>query len=185
MGKQFGFFFDAERCVMCHACELACKAGNALEPGIYWRRVVDTWQGEFPQVSRTFVSLSCLHCARPSCLQACPAGAISKRESDGIVVINRDLCTGCRECYSACPFGVPRFGSDGLMQKCDFCLGRGTEPACTAPCPTDALFFGDMEELARIANAKNAKRLAGPTVPSLYLRQHAGTQIPGRYPAFP
>jgi hypothetical protein len=42
-----------------------------------------------------------------------------------------------------------------------------------------------MEELARIADAKNAKRLAEPTVPSLYLRQHADTKVPGRYPAFP
>src|SRR5512136_1088820 len=98
MGKQYGFCFDADRCVMCHACEVACKASNSLEPGVNWRKVIEIWQGEFPDVTRTFVSLSCLHCAQPSCLPACPTGAISKRETDGIVIVDQDLCNGCREC---------------------------------------------------------------------------------------
>jgi anaerobic dimethyl sulfoxide reductase subunit B (iron-sulfur subunit) len=178
MGEQYGFFFDADRCVMCHACEVACKANNSLEPGVNWRKVIEIWQGEYPHVSRTFVSLSCLHCAKPSCLPACSTGAISKRETDGIVVVNRDLCNGCRECYTACPYGIPQFGADGIMQKCDFCLGKGMEPACTTPCPADALFFGSMDDLARMAGEKKGERLAGSSVPSMYIHHRPGTKIP-------
>ena len=177
MGQQYGFFFDADRCVMCHACEVACKASNGLEPGVNWRKVIEIWQGEFPDVSRNFVSLSCLHCAQPSCLQACPTGAISKRESDGIVVVDRNLCNGCRECFTACPYAVPQFGADGIMQKCDFCLERGMEPACTAPCPADALFFGTIEDLVRTAIEKHGVKLAGPTEPSMFIRNRHGPNI--------
>jgi anaerobic dimethyl sulfoxide reductase subunit B (iron-sulfur subunit) len=177
-GKQYGFFFDADRCVMCHACEVACKATRGIEPGVRWRKVIEIWQGDFPNVSRTFVSLSCLHCARPSCLQVCPTGAISKRDEDGIVVVNHGKCTGCQECLSACPYGVPQFDANGIMQKCDFCLGRGLEPACTAPCPADALFFGSMNELAKLAADKKGERLAGSTGPSMYIHHRPGTKIP-------
>ena len=161
MGRQYGFFFDADRCVMCHACELACKGTRDLEFGVQWRKVVEIWQGEFPEVTRTFVSLSCLHCAEPPCREACPSGAISKRAEDGIVVVDRDKCTGCGECYAACPYGVPQFGTDGTMQKCDFCLERGLEPACTTPCPADALFFGTMETTCRNRRREGGQKAAG------------------------
>ena len=83
MAKQYGFYFDVDRCVYCHTCETACKATRDVGPGISWRKVIEIWAGEFPDVSRTFVSLSCLHCAEPACEQACPTGAISKRAEDG------------------------------------------------------------------------------------------------------
>ena len=178
MGKQYGFFFDADRCIMCHACELACKGTRDVELGVNWRKVVEIWQGEFPNVTRTFVSLSCLHCAEPPCRKACPTGAISKRPEDGIVIVDREKCTGCRECYPACPYGVPQFGADGTMQKCDFCLERGAEPACSTTCPADALFFTTMEELARMAAAKAGKQLPGPGQPSFFLSNRRGPDIP-------
>ena len=104
MTKQYAFYFDADRCVMCYTCEVACKSTRNVELGVSWRKVIEIWRGEFPDVSRTFVSLSCLHCAEPACEDACPAGAISKRAEDGIVVVDKDKCTGCQDCYSACPY---------------------------------------------------------------------------------
>src|SRR4030042_350931 len=117
MTTQYGFYFDADRCINCHACEVACKSLHKIEPGVYWRKTVEIWSGEFPEVSRTFVSVSCFHCAEPACAKACPAQAIIKREEDGIVIVDREKCTGCGICYDACPYGVPQFGIDGIMQK--------------------------------------------------------------------
>jgi len=170
MTVQYGFYFDADRCINCHACEVACKSFNRIELGVHRRKTVEIWSGEFPEVSRTFVSLSCLHCAEPACARACPANAIIKREEDGIVIVDREKCTGCGICYDACSYGVPQFGTDRIMQKCDFCVGSGGEPACTAPCPANALFFGTMEELAGLAEETGAEVLAGETGPSLYIR---------------
>lgn len=178
--KQLGFFFDADRCIMCRACELACKAVHDLQPGVNWRKVIEISHGEFPVVSRTFVSLSCLHCAEPPCVHACSTGAISKRADDGIVIVDTDICTGCRECLFVCPYRIPQFGTDGTMQKCDLCFGLGIAPACAAPCPADALFFGTMEDLARLATEKSAQRLDGPGGPSLFLRSPRGSEIDPR-----
>jgi anaerobic dimethyl sulfoxide reductase subunit B (iron-sulfur subunit) len=178
MAVQYGFYFDADRCVMCRACEMACKSTRNLEPGVRWRKVVEIWEGEFPDVSRTFVSLSCLHCAEPACIDACPNGAITKRAEDGIVIVDKNECTGCGECYYACPYQVPQFGADGKMQKCDFCLEQGREPACVATCPADALFYGTMDELSRLAAEKGAEKLDGDTIPSMYLANRQRASIP-------
>lgn len=64
------------------------------------------------------------------------------------------------------------------MQKCDFCLGSGSEPACAAPCPANALFYGTMEELALMAEDAGAALLAGETNPSLYIRNRRKALIP-------
>ena len=178
MATQYGFYFDADRCINCHTCEVACKSLHKIEPGVHWRKTVEIWSGEFPEVSRTFVSLSCLHCAKPACAKACPAKAIIKREEDGIVIVDREKCTGCGICCDACPYGVPQFGIDMIMQKCDFCIGSGNGPACTAPCPANALFYGTMEELARMAEEAGAKILTGETSPSLFIRNSRKAAIP-------
>ena len=89
MAKQLGFCFNAGRCVQCQACEVACKAVNAVELGPRWRHVVNRWDGEFPNVNNIAISKACMHCAKPSCLKVCPVQAISKRAEDGIVVVER------------------------------------------------------------------------------------------------
>ena len=169
MIKQYGFGFDAERCVQCHACEVACKSLHGIEPGIRWRRVVDIWDGQYPNVMNRTISFACLHCGDPACETVCPTGAIKKRTQDGIVVVNRDRCIGCHICLMACPFGVPQYGNDGKMQKCDLCvdlLAHGKEPACVATCPAEALHFGTMEELTEMAAEKSALKLALAFLPT-------------------
>ncbi len=170
MVKQMGFYIELDRCVNCHGCEIACKRENNVDLGPRWRRVIDIWGGEFPNVTRTFVSLACMHCAKPACMAVCPTGAISKRVEDGIVVVDRDKCIGCHYCFFACPFGIPQYGDDGTMQKCELCLGRleqGKKPACVATCITGALHAGTMEELSKLAAEKVAQKLAGATLPSI------------------
>lgn len=163
--KQIGFDFNADRCVQCHACEIACKSLHEVEFGVTWRRVTDFWEGEFPHVVNRTLSISCLHCGDPACEMVCPTGAIVKRADDGIVIVDQDKCIGCRSCFLACPFGVPQFGMNGRMQKCDFCVDRlteGKEPACVATCPSDALHFGTMDELSRKKTRKASHKILSP-----------------------
>jgi anaerobic dimethyl sulfoxide reductase subunit B len=168
---QYGFYFDEGRCIQCRTCELACKSTRNIEPGIKWRNVIETWNGKYPNITRTFLSLSCMHCENPSCLAACPEGAISKRAKDGIVVVDRSRCNGCKECLPACPYGIPQFGKDGIMQMCDFCTGIGQKPACTVSCPAEALYSGTLDELMKMAErkGKSIKKLDGNAGPSIVI----------------
>jgi Fe-S-cluster-containing dehydrogenase component len=92
----------------------------------------------------------CMHCENPTCAQVCPADAI-KRTPDGVVQSSlRERCIGCSNCVDACPFGVPRYYPDiDQMLKCDMCYDRtayGLRPMCATVCPSEALFFGTLEE---------------------------------------
>ncbi len=169
MSDQYGFYYDSSRCIQCRTCELACKSANDVELGVRWRRLTEDWTGEYPALTRTFFSLACMHCREPACAAVCPTEAISKRPDDGIVVVDADKCNGCGDCLSACPWGVPLFGKDGTMQKCDFCVGIGREPACAQSCPVGALTFGPLDELRQMAEGKTTKTLGGTTAPSVVI----------------
>jgi anaerobic dimethyl sulfoxide reductase subunit B (iron-sulfur subunit) len=103
----------------------------------------------------TFLSSACFHCANPACLTACPVESISKRERDGIVVVDKGKCLGkddCGACREACPYEAPQFGAEenAKMQKCDLCFDRmaeGQKPICVAACRTRALDAGPLDEL--------------------------------------
>jgi anaerobic dimethyl sulfoxide reductase subunit B len=172
MAKQYGFYVEMDKCVECHACEVACKSANQVELGVSWRRVVTLWAGQFPKVSVESVSLACMHCGDPACEAVCPTGAITKRPEDGIVVVDQTKCIGCHLCGMACPFGVPQYGKDGKMQKCELCLERmqaGLQPACVWTCPASAIHAGPLDELSKLAQQKSAKTLGGATLPSVLI----------------
>jgi anaerobic dimethyl sulfoxide reductase subunit B len=145
MPGESGIFFDKERCIQCHGCETACKSWRHVEPGVAWRRIDRAWYGRYPDIKLFPVCIACLHCDEPACAGACPEQAITKRAEDGVVVVDREACTGCGACFDACPFDVPQFGADGKMQKCDLCMIAGAArfavPPCVATCPTHALVF--------------------------------------------
>lgn len=173
--NQYGFFVDTSRCIKCWACEVACKQWNGITAGTTARRIVhEVCEGSFPSVTRTFVSTACSHCEDPACMAACPAGAISKREEDGIVTVDKELCIGCQTCAEACPFGIPQYRvEDGKMDKCDGCTACGrTEDGqthCMATCPTKALHFGPLEEMEALAAEKSGTRLEGDTMPCTFV----------------
>ena len=132
----------------------------------------DLWSGQFPNVTNKTISLSCMHCAKPSCMEICPAKAISKRVEDGIVVVDRSKCIACRSCASACPFHMPQYGRTGVMQKCNLCLerlGQGKQPSCVATCPGEALKCGTIEALTKISAAKAGARVSAATAPAFFI----------------
>jgi anaerobic dimethyl sulfoxide reductase subunit B (iron-sulfur subunit) len=137
---------------------MACKDKHDLELGVLWRRVYEVTGGEWKKKGAVWtagvfaynLSIACNHCEKPICQTICPAGAISKRE-DGIVLIDRSKCIGCRYCEWACPYGSPQYDRvTGTMSKCHFCydfIERGKDPACVVACPMRALDFGDFSGL--------------------------------------
>ena len=157
--RQVGFYLDQSRCTGCHACAVACKDWHNIPAGpIGWRWVISLENGKYPYPRVINLSLSCLHCANAPCIEACPVGAISKRQEDGIVLVDQEKCLGKDNCdmfcKDACPYDVPQFGSEEnvKMQKCDFCLERvtqGNNPICVDACPFRALDAGPLDELKR------------------------------------
>lgn len=158
---QYGFYFESDRCIKCKSCETACLQWKGIKAGtIKLRRVDEVTTGVFPEIKRHFHSISCRHCAKAPCIDVCPANAIVK-QSNGIVLVKPDECIGCKECLAACPFGIPQFNEEGLMQKCDMCLDRidlGQPPICAVACPTGALLWGTLEELSELVFTRKARK---------------------------
>ena len=88
----------------------------------------------------------CNHCLNPSCLAACPSGAIYKRGEDGVVLINQDACRGWRMCVSACPYKKTFYNwNTGKSEKCILCYPRlevGEVPACMHSCVGRIRYLG-------------------------------------------
>ena len=154
---QYGFYFDQTRCIGCHTCAVACKDWHDIPAGdINWMRVFEILDGKFPDLKMAYLSIACNHCADPPCIRACPTKAITKREEDGIVLVNQDLCLGYEECgakcLKACPWKAPQFKNmnGAKMEKCNLCfirLKKGQQTICVEACPMYALDVGPIEEL--------------------------------------
>lgn len=151
---QYAFYFDQSRCYSCHACSVACKDWNGIDPGPEkWMTVYEWEQGTFPDLRVHNLAFSCGHCEKPVCITACPNGAIFKEDKYGAVLVDEDKCTGNRQCVIACPYGSPKFASDApgtKMSKCTMCIDRlekGEMPICVVSCPLRALDFGPLEEM--------------------------------------
>ncbi len=128
---QIGFYFDQTRCDGCGACQVACKDWHDLPAGPEnWLRVLYSEKGKFPDVFVSYMVAPCYHCLDPVCIPACPVRAISKRDEDGIVVVDAEVCLGNEECdvkcLKACPYDTPQFGPEpgAKMRKCNFCMDR-------------------------------------------------------------
>lgn len=142
---KVGWIIDLRKCIGCRSCQIACKAENRTPLRTDWRFVVERERGTFPKPVREFISLACNHCDEPACLKSCPVDAISKREADGLVLIDQEKCIGCRYCAHVCPYGAPRIDTDtNKVSKCTACVHRldvGLLPACVTTCLTGAIEF--------------------------------------------
>lgn len=172
-GANFGMAIDVGACIGCRRCQHACILENNIpdEPSnMHW---IDVYQMEnstpvtavenIPPVDAVidyekspiedhwYLSFNCFHCENPPCTKVCPTGATYKDE-DGIVLINYDICIGCRYCIAACPYNARRFNwwqpkllpsrispidgsvvvlneevplrERGVTEKCTFCVHR-------------------------------------------------------------
>jgi anaerobic dimethyl sulfoxide reductase subunit B (iron-sulfur subunit) len=197
MTEQYAFFFNASTCSGCKACQMACKDKHDLDLGLLWRRVYEIAGGSWeqkegvwvPEVAVFNLSIACNHCQKPLCLEACPTGAIYKRE-DGIVLIETSKCTGCRYCEWACPYSAPQYDSKkGVMTKCHFCydrIDRDQSPVCVTACPQRALDFGEIKALRKKYGTNDAVYpLAEPSLaePALIIRKHRDTDLARRVKA--
>ncbi len=188
------FVVDVGKCCGCYNCQLACKdehvendwtpyAKPQPETGQFWMKIEEHVCGTVPKVKMHYIPTLCNHCDDPACMKACPDGAIVKRD-DGLVLIEPERCTGCEDCVAACPYGVIYFNDELLVaQKCTGCahlLDNGYKlPRCVEACPTDALAFGEEEELADlIAGAVVLKPESGCR-PRVYYRNIPGKFITG------
>lgn len=182
---QYGMVVDTSRCMGCQTCVVSCKVDNQTPEGVYWGHVLSLdgevpYQptGTFPNVRMAFRPTLCNHCANPACVESCPTGAMHKREEDGVVVSDSDVCIGCGTCVQACPYEVPQIDkAASVSSKCTLCYDRvayGEEPWCVAACPGKARIFGDLNdpasEVARYIADKGAKVWHDEfgTVPSVY-----------------
>lgn len=162
MANQFAFYFDASACNGCKGCVIACKSKNDLPVGINWRKVYDYGGGHWIEdpdnpslkIPNSFfgysVSVACMHCENPLCVDVCPSAAISKLDN-GVVLIDQDACIGCRYCEWACPYDAPQYDEgQRAMTKCDMCIDLinvGENPYCVDACVMRALDFGELDEL--------------------------------------
>jgi formate dehydrogenase iron-sulfur subunit len=179
MAEPMGFYTDTTVCIGCKACEVACKEWNQLPAtnggvrelsgdsydntqrldGIHWRHVKFIEQFSADRVAGRWLMMSdvCKHCAQAGCLEVCPTGAIIRTEFD-TVVIQSDVCNGCRDCIAACPFGVIDLNPvSNTAQKCTLCYDRlqaGMQPACSQACPTKSIQFGPIRDLRQRAESR-------------------------------
>lgn len=166
--RRWGMLIDTEKCAAgCRACVDACNDEHNLtdsgeasaEPA--WIRQVTLSN---PDGGVTSLPLMCQHCNDPPCVEVCPTGASFQRD-DGVVLVNRHTCIGCRYCVIACPYQARSFVYEtltnqlpraprgkGTAESCTFCVHRidqGGTPACVEACNSDAggaMTFGDLND---------------------------------------
>jgi len=147
--KQHGFFFAADNCIACHACEAACAEKNNTPPHIAFRSVGYVEGGSWPSTQRLNISMACNHCDDPVCLKGCPTRAYTKFAEYGAVLQDPDICFGCGYCTWVCPYNAPQLDPvAGHVSKCNMCVDRleaGLKPACVTACLAGALDFGITE----------------------------------------
>jgi phenylacetyl-CoA:acceptor oxidoreductase subunit 1 len=172
---RWAMVIDLKKCVACETCIEVCRQFNKPPPGPAWRKLIEYQIEDNPSGKQLFLTMSCMHCEMPTCLEVCPTGATYRRP-DGIVDIDLDRCLGCGACVVACPYQARSIAKSDIMfeektaknndrigvcTKCDFCLqyidagleqglkpGSDPEatPRCVRFCLADALHFGDIDD---------------------------------------
>jgi formate dehydrogenase iron-sulfur subunit len=194
--------YDANTCIACRACQLACKQWNDTPParqedwGDYpapadisvstWLKVFVNETQSYSRDTFTFTRRACMHCSDAACVTVCPTGALSYHP-DGLVAYDKGLCSGCGYCADFCPFGVPHSNRNIItgiakMDKCTLCtspgrdrLAEGYEPACVKACPTDALVFGQRDDMVSLGTQRvNALKSRGYDNAYLYGENELG-----------
>ena len=147
---HYAIVVDLDRCIGCHGCEIACKNENNIALGEYWNKVVERGPfGEYPDLEMYFLPTMCQQCQDAPCVNVCPTGA-SYRDADGMVLVDKEKCIGCKYCMMACPYGVRSWNAaESVVEKCTLCAHlskNGELPMCVRTCSAGARFYGDIDD---------------------------------------
>ncbi len=186
----FVYVVDSSRCIGCGKCVKACRAENHVPEGKYrtWvERYVVFSDGEIENVfvespqggefgfeevdidrekilRSYFVPKLCMHCDKPPCVKVCPVNATWATD-EGVVLVDKSHCIGCKYCIQACPYGARYFNHhERVVDKCTWCyhrIMRGMRPACITVCPTGARIFGELndEHIQSVLRERNVRIL--------------------------
>jgi molybdopterin-containing oxidoreductase family iron-sulfur binding subunit len=174
---RWGMLIDSRKCSPgCDDCVKACASENGINEKVADPRQSAQWIRKIEiKEARTgrqqSLPMMCQHCAEPPCVDVCPTGASFKR-ADGIVLVDRHICIGCRYCMMACPYKARSFVHQalteqnpevprgmGCVESCTLCVHRvdkGLLPACVEACPEGAMTFGDLND----PNSEISRRIA-------------------------
>jgi tetrathionate reductase subunit B len=183
--QRWGLLIDTTACFDCDECVTACHEENGVkghgrpQTDPQWIRKVNLRDKATGYAQA--LPLMCQHCAQAPCVDVCPTGA-SFRRDDGIVLVDKHTCIGCRYCVLACPFGARSFVHEavsgqkadvprgkGTVEACTMCVhrvDRGEGPACVEACNRSggkAMAFGDLND----ASSEIRKRLAAAPATAL------------------
>ncbi len=193
---RYGLLIDTNKCADdCTACVDACNRENGIDvverpkgqsddewnaQRVQWIRKVQLKDMQTGEI--TNLPMMCQHCEFPPCVDVCPTGASFKR-ADGIVMVDRHTCIGCRYCMMACPYKARSFihqnvarqlvnapRGKGCVESCNLCVHRidagDMTTACQEACEKDghqAIVFGDLKDpdskLAKLLKKKSSRQI--------------------------
>jgi carbon-monoxide dehydrogenase iron sulfur subunit len=135
-------YINYEKCTGCRLCELVCAVKHdGISNPMRSRIKVMKWEME-----GLYIPMSCQQCQDAPCLNVCPVKAISLDEEMGRVMVDYDVCIGCRSCVAVCPFGAMNFNViDKKVIKCDLCDG---DPQCVRFCDRKAVDFVSPDDVS-------------------------------------
>ncbi len=159
MGKH-ALVIDHELCWGCRTCEVACKQEYDFRKK-FIHVIEDGPKTVEGKLNFGFRVNTCVHCDDPPCAEACPEGAITKRE-DGIVILDQDDCTGCELCIDQCSYDALMFDQEEqTVLKCNLChhrVDQGLIPACADNvCLAHCIYFGDPDEIDSAIKSRRIK----------------------------
>ncbi|MFC2142584.1 4Fe-4S dicluster domain-containing protein [Acidobacteriota bacterium] len=144
---------DIKKCQGCLSCMLACSLVHEGDESLSLSRI-QVLQNSFQKWPDDIMIEQCRQCVEPSCVEACPEGALMADPEHGNVRrVCREKCIGCMACIEACPYLPSRtvwnFEEDHA-QKCDLCAeapfwvekgGPEGKQACVEICSLGAIRF--------------------------------------------
>jgi carbon-monoxide dehydrogenase iron sulfur subunit len=147
-------YINYEKCTGCRLCELVCAVKHdGISNPARSRIKVMKWEME-----GLYIPMSCQQCQDAPCVNACPVKALSRDEDLGRVVLDYDVCIGCRTCVSVCPFGAMSFNTiDRKVFKCDLCEG---DPQCVRFCDRKAVDFVSPDDVSIDKKREAASRIS-------------------------
>ncbi|MHB1323801.1 MAG: 4Fe-4S dicluster domain-containing protein [Coriobacteriia bacterium] len=163
---------DTKKCGGCESCMLACSMVHSGRSNIALSRIQIT-QNPFAGFPNDMGQVQCRQCPYPSCVDACPTGAMHADAAFGNVrMVDEAKCIGCERCVNACPFTPSRVQwnfEDKVAQKCDLCAntphwnkngGPTGSQACIEMCPMKAISFTSaipvQSETGYVVNLRNS-----------------------------